>query len=260
VNSVFGSTYAEFYDYLYADKDYSAEVDTVERILGEHGSRRCRDILDLGCGTGNHAILLTDRGFNVCGVDKSESMIARARIKRDSMTSKSNIDFQCGDLRSLRLGKKFDAVLMMFAVLGYQHSNDDVLAALNAVRSHLLPGGLFVFDVWFGPAVVCKRPERRQKVITIPNGEVMRQADAELDIMSHICTVTYDISGEKQGKNIKPTRERHEMRYFFPQELDLFMASCGMELKLIADWADLDREPSIESWNVIGVAVATPNS
>jgi hypothetical protein len=50
---------------------------------------------------------------------------------------------------------------MMFAVLGYQGENDDVLAALKTAHRHARPGGLFLFDVWYGPAVLHERPSQR---------------------------------------------------------------------------------------------------
>ena len=53
---------------------------------------------------------------------------------------------------------------MMFAVLGYQHTNADVLDALATARAHLDVGGLFAFDVWYGPAVLSERPSERVKV------------------------------------------------------------------------------------------------
>ncbi len=157
-NSVFDKSYAEQYDILYEDKDYAAECDLLERVFDKY-DRRVQSILDIGCGTGNHSIPLAQRGYQVTGVDLSESMLERARQKAGD----GNPVFVQGDARKVNLHQTFDAVLMMFAVLGYQLSNDDVLAALRTVRQHLKPGGLFVFDVWYGPAVLSIRPGDRVK-------------------------------------------------------------------------------------------------
>ena len=110
-----------------------------------------KTILDIGCGTGNHSIPLARRGYQVTGVDLSENMLAHAREKARSSNAPPSLAFVQGDARIVDLNQKFDAVLMMFAVLGYQLTNEDVLAALNNVRKHLIPGGLFIFDVWYGP-------------------------------------------------------------------------------------------------------------
>ena len=68
----------------------------------------------------------------------------------------------------------------MFAVLGYQTTDEDVAEALDTVRSHLAPGGPFVFDVWYGPAVEATGPTARVKVVATTDGELERQASAEL--------------------------------------------------------------------------------
>ncbi|HYR29468.1 MAG TPA: methyltransferase domain-containing protein, partial [Thermoanaerobaculia bacterium] len=74
--SVFGA-YARYYDLLNAGKNYRAEADYVDRLLREAGVP-ARTILELGCGTGLHASALVDAGYDVTGVDRSETMLAAA--------------------------------------------------------------------------------------------------------------------------------------------------------------------------------------
>jgi ubiquinone/menaquinone biosynthesis C-methylase UbiE len=77
----FGSIYADCYDAFYQKKDYEAECDLIERLFKTYASAQIKTVLDLGCGTGNHTISLARRGFEVIGVDRSESMLAQARKK-----------------------------------------------------------------------------------------------------------------------------------------------------------------------------------
>ena len=119
---VFGNAYASAYDDLYADKDYEAECDVVERIFAGYADGPVRSVLDLGCGTGGHAKLLARRDCQVTGVDASSEMLARARERGNSVPGSPPTDLQ-GDVRTLELGRQFDAVLMLFAVLGYQTAN-----------------------------------------------------------------------------------------------------------------------------------------
>src|SRR5262249_47425100 len=161
MSAVFGSVYADAYDTLYQDKDYAAECALIERVFREHGRGPVRSVLDLGCGTGNHVLLMVQRGYDVVGVDRSEGMLARARAKADKTLPSRRVEFRQGDVRNVELGRQFDAAVMMFAVLGYQPTNADVRAALRTAHRHLRPGGLFVFDVWYGPAVLRERPSQR---------------------------------------------------------------------------------------------------
>ena len=114
----FGLDYADCYDTLYIDKDYEAECDLIERVLRTYDGSKFGSILDLGCGTGNHALPLARRGFEVVGVDRSKFMLDQARSKAAASGGPSPDRFHHSDVRSADLEQEFDAVLLMFAVLG----------------------------------------------------------------------------------------------------------------------------------------------
>jgi SAM-dependent methyltransferase len=213
-----------------------------------------KNILDIGCGTGNHSIPLARRGYKVTGVDLSDNMLVHARGKA-KLLGNSSPSFVQGDARTVELNQKFDAVLMMFAVLGYQLKNDDVLAALGTVRKHLNPGGLFIFDVWYGPAVMAIRPSERIKVIPISDGKVIRAASGSLDTARHLAEVKYHLWRISGDKVVNETEEVHQMRYFFHQELSLFLSFNGLTLQKITAFPTLDQPVDETTWNVIAIGV-----
>lgn len=255
----FGHDYSGFYDWLYADKDYAGECDRLEALFRRMGRAPVRSILDLGCGTGGHALPLAGRGYAVIGVDRSADMIAQAEQKAAAPGFAGDHPapvFQQADLKDLALGRRFDAVLMMFAVLGYQTSNAEVAAALAAARRHLDPGGLLAFDVWYGPAVLSQRPIERRKVLESPQGALQREATPELDVRRHVCVVHYRLQLAEAGRPPQEFAEDHTMRYFFPMELEQFLAAAGFELAHLSDFTDLDAEPTTDTWNVLACARA----
>jgi SAM-dependent methyltransferase len=249
-SGVFGADYAAAYDALYEDKDYAAECDLVERVFQRFGGGRIERVLDLGCGTGGHAVPLAQRGYVAVGVDRSPGMLERARERGSAAR------FELGDVRELHLGETFDAVLMMFAVLGYQVTNSDAQAALHVARRHLSAGGLFFADLWYGPAVLAQRPAERVKVIETPRGQVIRAARGELQTLRNVCTVAYHLWRIEDGRVCAESDERHAMRYFFAPELELLLARAGFELTRLGAFPDLETEPSEATWNVAFVARA----
>jgi SAM-dependent methyltransferase len=258
MNEVFGSNYAAAYDIVYRDKDYVAECDLIERLFQQYGDGPMASVLDLGCGTGNHTLLLDQRGYEVVGVDRSASMLALARRKAATCDPRrdTRAAFYQGDIRNVDLQRCFDAVLIMFAVLGYQLKNADVLSALKTARRHLRIGGLLIFDVWYGPAVLHERPSQRVKIIPTPTGHILRVASGELDISRHLCTVKHDVWSFERDRPVSKTDEVHEVRYFFPQELRLFLQCTGLDFVRLGAFPEFDREPDETVWNVLGVARA----
>ncbi len=255
MSETFGPGYASAYDALYADKDYDAECDLVESIVASSEPAATR-LLDLGCGTGAHSIPLAGRGYVVTGVDRSESMLERAEAKTLALDDRAALTFRLGDLLTLDLAERFDAALMMFAVLGYQHANEEVLAALRSARRHLRPGGLLLFDVWYGPAVLHERPSQRVKTVPTGDGEILRVTSGELDTARHICTVNYRVWRLGGDRLLERAEETHAMRYFFPLELALFLEQAGFVLDRIGGFPDFARDADDTTWNVLAVARA----
>jgi ubiquinone/menaquinone biosynthesis C-methylase UbiE len=253
---VFKQDYADHYDLFYGGKDYESECDMLEEVFRRYGKGNIRKILDVGCGTGNHAFPLAKRGYEVTGVDRSGDMLANARSKLANFKSKSQPlpMFLQGDLRSLDLDREFDAVLMMFAVLGYQLTNEDILAALKTVRRHLKPGGLFIGDVWYGPAVLAIRPSDKIKTIPTDGGKVIRLSSGTLDIHHHWATVNYYVLHLQGQRVLSESKESHQVRYFFPQELALFLDHADMEMLRISAFPRLAEDADERSWNALVVA------
>jgi len=256
MTEIFGTVYGDAYDLLYHDKDYESECDLIERLLQTHGNGDFRSILDLGCGTGNHALPLARRGYEVVGVDRSGDMLAHARIKAADPEMNGKATFCQEDIRSLRLGRHFDAAVMMFAVLSYQLENSDVLSALRGARRHLRVGGLLVFDVWYGPAVLHQRPGQRVKVIPSPDGQILRTSSGEVDVNRHRCTVQYCVWRVENGRLEAKTEESHAVRYFFTLELHLFLETSGFAPIRLGAFPEFDRDPDETTWNVLGLARA----
>lgn len=252
----FGRAYAHAYDALYRGKDYAGECDLLLDILRGSNGHELRLILDLGCGTGSHAFILAQRGFEVVGVDRSDAMTEIARQKAAQLPPDRRPDFVTADIRKTRLDKTFDAVLMMFAVLGYQQTNADVLDALATARAHLDKGGLLAFDVWYGPAVLSERPSERITVVEAGSQRFIRVASGSLDARNHVCAVDYRLWTLDGTQLVDEVIESHVMRYFFPLELELFLDVAGFSLIRVRGFPDPAVGPDESTWNVVALARA----
>jgi SAM-dependent methyltransferase len=253
--TVFGA-YADFYDALYSDKDYPAECDFLEEIFQQHASNHVRTILDMGCGTGGHALQMARRGFEVTGVDRSGPMLSVARTKAASLKIDHIPVFREGDARTLDLATKFDVVMSMFAVISYMTANEDLMGALNSARKHLNAGGLFVFDAWYGPAVLADRPTDRFKIVESDGERILRFVRPEIDPFRHVVNVHYKVLRIKEREVVEEVEEMHPMRFLFPQEIISYLGSAGFRVLRICPFMRISENIGERDWNMAVVAEA----
>jgi SAM-dependent methyltransferase len=249
----FGREYADAYDSIYRSKGYDGEVDLIERILTRHNFGGSRHLLDLGCGTGAHAMRLAQRGHRVVGVDRSPDMLAQARAKA-AVESGLQLEFHEADICKLDLHQEFDAALMMFTVLGYLLNDSDLNAALASVRRHLAFGGLFIFDVWHGPAVLAVRPGERNISVAHGSARINRKTRSTLDISRHVCRVNFELERVTDDARAEQWQEEHFVRYYFREELGSALKQNHLELLDLRRFPDGEGPADEHSWNVIGVA------
>jgi SAM-dependent methyltransferase len=252
--SVFGN-YARYYDLLYREKDYGQEVAFVVAVI----RKRCPDarcILDLGCGTGEHARFLAELGICVHGVDSSASMLERARLRQQGLPPEvaRKLIFSRGDVKEVRLGRTFDGIVSLFHVLSYQTRNDEIRDMLATAREHLRPGGVFVFDCWYGPAVLTDRPTVRVKRVEDDAISVTRIAEPEIHPNRNIVDVKYTILvQDKVNREVKELKEVHRMRYLFFPEIEMFATLVGLKIVGACEWMK-DNELGLGTWNACFIA------
>jgi len=248
--TVFGR-YARYYDLLYRDKEYQVEADFVAGLVRSHAPG-ASSLLELGCGTGRHAGLLAGAGYQVHGVDRSPEMLSDAQRRRDLLPGEAaeRLSFSCGDLRELRLERSFEVVISLFHVMSYMSANDDLARAFATARAHLAPGGLFLFDCWYGPAVLSDPPVVRVKRLADDQVEITRIAEPKLFPNENCVEVNYEVQVRDRGsQSVDILRESHRMRYLFLPEIEALFASHGMKGVYCGEWLT-GQEPGTATWNV----------
>jgi len=242
--SAFGE-YSRYYDLLYRDKDYAGEAAYIHSLISKYRPG-AETVLDMGCGTGRHAAFLAKSGYKVHGIDISESMLTRA----NELAGGDNLTFTRGDIRKVRLGETFDVVISLFHVMSYQTSNIDLQNAFTTAFEHLNSGGIFIFDCWYGPAVLTGRPEVRIKRLENEAIEVTRLAEPVMYANENIVDVNYLIFiRNKTTGNVNEIKEKHSMRYLFKPEVDLMLRQTGFELEGYFEYIT-GKKPGFNTWSV----------
>jgi SAM-dependent methyltransferase len=128
---------------LYADLTDGVASDTAAVIIDladRYGPPRARAVLDLGCGTGAVVSRVLRRYVVAVGVDVLPGMVSIG------MDRHLGVDMRCGDMRTVRLGRRFDIVLCVGNALAYLTEPDDITAAFTTFATHSDRGSLLILQ------------------------------------------------------------------------------------------------------------------
>lgn len=243
------SNYAQVYDLLNEGKDYAGEADFIERLIRDHAPA-AKSILNFGCGTGSHDLLLTEKGFRTHGVELSPDMLMQAKMRRTVDLAVGHCCFSLGDLRSFRAGETSDVVTALFHVFSYQTTQEDIFASLKSFRAHMSDSSVAIFDLWHAPAVLATPPEVRVRRGENDAIKVTRIAEPDHDVEGRIVRVNFTFFIEdKATSSISTFREEHPMRYFFPEDIEPFTKEAGLRIVETGEWLTREK-PTSDSWGV----------
>jgi SAM-dependent methyltransferase len=224
----------------------------VRSLLARHGVNG-GTLLELGCGTGKHAEQMARLGYVVHGIDSSAAMVDLAR-RRVASEPGARLRFDAGDVRSARLGSQFDAIISLFHVASYQSTNQDLAAMFATAQAHLGPGGIFVFDFWYGPGVLTEPPAVRVKRLEDEVIRVTRIAEPDLRPNENIVDVNFTVLvTHKHTQAVSELRETHRMRYLFLPELQWLLQGAGMEMLQAEGWMS-SAELGCGTWQAVVTA------
>lgn len=243
--------YSRYYDLLYRDKDYLGECEYVKNLLANYNISS-GELLEFGSGTGKHGLLLADNGFKVHGIERSAEMVSLA-------LQGNGFSCQVGDIREIDMGRRYDAVLSLFHVVSYQTSNSDLNRVLARAADHLGVGGLFVFDVWYTPAVLGEVPRVRVKRMADEQINIVRLAEPKIHSDSNCVEVNYTIfCTHLETSNTTIMQESHLMRHFSLPEIDLAAQANGFVRRNAEEFLT-GKDPSETTWGVCVVLEKVQN-
>jgi SAM-dependent methyltransferase len=238
------NAYSQYYDLLYKDKNYRAESGYVFDLIQRYHPDT-RSVLELGCGSGAHAEHLCQQGLKVTGIERSESMVNLAKEKKIAGFSPI-----VGDISSFSLEDRFDTAISLFHVISYLTKNTELLRCFEQTSKHLHPGGLFIFDIWYSPAVYFQKPETRVKKMENELANITRTAESEMDTTRNVVNVHFTIDVQHKKNNDHHTfTELHPMRHFSYPEIELIAGQTGFTI-LLAEEFLTGKTPGTGTWGV----------
>ena len=228
--------YAEFYDLFYAGKSYSAEAAHVANLI-QIWAPGTSSLLEIGCGTGRHAVQLAERGYRVRGIDRSADMLREFGRRLDAATPRIRqaVRFTQADAVDFHLGCTFDAAMGLFHVFSYLAEEGEVGNALRCLRRHLLPRSLLIFDYWHQPAVEAQPPQQVVKEMRTETGCVRRIVIPRCEAARRRVILRLIVESESDEGESHRFEEEHVMRYFDAYEIRYALNENGFSLVALKD-------------------------
>lgn len=245
--------HASLYDLFYSDKDYMAESDFIHQLILEANGGESKELLELACGTGNHAFCLEKKGYHILATDYSGGMIDQAKEKAKERSSK--VQFEMKDMRDIGdIPRKFDVIICLFDSIGYLISNDNIKVVFKNVYDKLNEGGIFILEFWHAAAMLKGYEPVRVRRWKLGNSDILRISETSIDIRSQSCDVRYSIYQTNTDGTYCYLEETQKNRFFLLQEMNNMLDDC--RLKVVHNLAGYSREGIIDenTWHILTVA------
>lgn len=222
-------TLAQVYDRLMQDVDYVSLANRIEAVFGQHGCSPSL-VLDLGCGTGSLASVLSTRGYDMIGVDQSADMLEQAAQKARALGQDILLLHQ--DIRTFELYGTVGAILATMDVLNHITDKRGLRAVFRRVRNYLDPGGLFLFDL--------NSPYKLAHLLPAhPSYQICEDVawvwDSVYDRRRAICTFDLTFFLDDGTGRFRREDEVQEERAWQQQEIHDLLEACGLELLRVYD-------------------------
>ncbi|MDD6491206.1 MAG: methyltransferase domain-containing protein [Firmicutes bacterium] len=226
-------------------RDDEKEPERAEKVLESEKNL----VLDLGCGTGTLTELLSQKGYDMIGVDNSQEMLNIALRKREE--TGSEILYLCQDMRELDLYSTIGTVISVCDSVNYLLDNEDVEDTFGLVNNYLYPGGLFIFDfntlykyeTVIGDTTIAENREDCSFIWENYFHEEEAVNEYDLTIFAR----------EKESPLFRRFTETHFQRGYTLAEMTGFVEKAGMEVVLTLD-ADTHSVPTETSERIYVIA------
>lgn len=192
-------------------------------------------MLDVGCGTGTHALHLARAGCAVVGCDLDEGVIDVARGKAAGITPPPQ--FHCLPIEAIE-ASEFDLAVSLFNVVNYLGNQQELTAFFAAIRRRLRPGAPYIFDCWNGLAALLDPPRHKQTRIDAEGETLMVDTVPQMDLMNQAVRMTNRVSvidSEGGRRNFSYDYTSH---LWTPWHLRQVLAAAGMRTQRIVTWSN----------------------
>ncbi len=232
------SFFAEYYDCLTGNVDYSRKADYLIRLFERYGHDP-GVTLDLACGTGSLTIEMKKRGIDIFGADASEEMLSQAMCK--ACDEELEILFLRQKMQELQLYGKIDTCICTLDSINHITSSTVLTRAFSKISEYLDDNGLFVFDA---NTVYKHRNILGDNCYIYDNKDVFCAWQNNFNEKNNKVIITLDFF-EPDGERYKRSSEQFAERAYTHEQMEQMLGESGLIIDAIYD--DMSFDPPVEN-------------
>ena len=246
---------AQYYDLLYGNENkISDECDFLENVFHKFCKQKPVDVLDIGCGTGSHSIVLANRNYKMAGIDQSKNMIEEA--KRKSQNTK-NFFFKVQNMKEINFTKKFDCAFCIFNSFGYLTNNSDLNQFFSNLHKNLKANALFILEFWNISGIKASPYKNWTKK---ENDELVlyRIEETKLELETNLLESKKEFIITKGNEVVDNFKETHTLRCYTILEIQELLQKNNFQLLAFVDFDRKHRnklkKPNEKTLRVLAIA------
>lgn len=214
------SDFAYLYDTLTKDVEYEKRADYIEQLISRHTDIKAELIADIGCGTGTMCNILSERGYDMIGIDGSDSMLNVAKEK-----SSDSILYLNQQMTEFELYGTVDVILSMLDCVNYLTEDGDVERFFSLAHNYLNHGGLFIFDI---NSVYKFENIFANNIYNYEDDNVFYSWENDFD--GEVCEFYLNFFVENKNGTYQRITEQHFERAYTAEFLSVALKEAGFEL------------------------------
>lgn len=263
---------ADYYDAIYAERvDYEGDTKFLLECFKRFGkadaqrgadgrartsSGKPKRVLDVGAGTGGHALRLAKAGVKVDAVDISQPLLDVLARKAKAKGLEDKVKLHHMDMtRELPPGK-FDAAFSMFGAWCYARTDEESSRLLSMLSMRLPKDGLFVFEFW---SPLGWQPTNRWDEADLPDGtRVVRLIRPNLELKDDVYEIEFEHLVLKEGKVVEDFSEVHGLRLRTPFQTRALLQRNGFDVAAFTPGSPVGKgfgKPGTNEFRVMAIAV-----
>ena len=208
--------FAKYYDKFYQNKNYEKEVDFLMSFIND-GDK----IIDVGCGTGIHASLISRKGFDIDALDLNKEMLDIAKTRLNSSLYQQ-------DILNININKQYDVIISMFAVVNHLKNTNELGTCLSNMKKILKNSGTIIIDL--------HNPQSSGSKVDC-FGNMTRTMEWDYDKKAKIekSKIVFEIDNKKY-------EDSHTFRIFTIEEVKKCCDSVGLKVGKIYENYNINKE------------------